>query len=152
MGEYEHTTTVKSKPQQVFDFVSDVNNLPRYLPTVKSAMRQGSDRVRVQGDAAGHQYDSDGSYNVYKDRKRMEWGSDGENQYRGWLEVKDNEDGTGATVTVHLSFEPRSDLALQYERQSGDRDRTIHEGLKNALQSIKNLCEGQGGKVDSRAA
>ena len=141
MGEYEHTTIVNSKPQQVFDFISDVNNLARYLPTVKNAMPQGSDRVRVQGEAAGHPYDSDGSYHVYKDRKRMEWGSDGENQYSGWLEVKDNERGASASVTVHLSFEPRPELAHQYEQQSGDRDRTINEGLKNALQSVKNLCE-----------
>ncbi len=31
MGEYEHTTIVNSNPQQVFDFVSDVNNLARHL-------------------------------------------------------------------------------------------------------------------------
>lgn len=144
MREYEYTTIVNSKPQQVFDFVSDVDNLPRYLPTVKNAMSQGSGRVRVQGEAAGHQYDSDGSYNVYKDRKRIEWGSDGENQYGGWLEVKDNGGGASASVTVHLSFEPRPALAQQYEQQSGDQDRTINEGLKNALQSVKNLCEDRG--------
>lgn len=152
MSEYEHTITVNSRPQQVFDFVSDVNNLPKYLPTVKNAMPQGKDRVRVQGEAAGHQYDSDGYFNVYKSRQRMEWGSDGENHYRGWLEVKDSEAGASAAVTVHLSFEPRPDIAEKYDQQSGDRHRTIQEGLNNALQSIKNLSEGTGGKVESHAA
>jgi len=152
MSEYEHTTTVNSSLQQVFDFVSTVDNLPRYLPTVKNATPQGRARVRLQGEAAGHQYDSDGYYHVDTRRRRIEWGSDGENQYRGWLAVKDNGGGTTATVTAHLSFEPRPDIAKRYDQQSGDRHRTIQEGMENALRSIKNLCEGTGGKIESRAA
>lgn len=152
MNEYEHTLTIKSRPQQVFDFVSEISNLPRYLPTVRNAMPQGTARVRVQGEAAGHQYDSDGYYHVDKTRQRMEWGSDGENQYRGWLEVTGDDADTTATVTVHLSFEPRPDIAERYDQQSGNRHRTILEGLESALQSIKNLCEGKGGKIEPHAA
>lgn len=152
MSEYEHTANVQSRAQQVFDFVSNVSNLPRYLPTVQKAMPQGEERVRVQGEAGGRQYDSDGFYRVDKSRKRMEWGSDGENQYRGWLEVKDGESGTTATVTAHLSFEPREDTRQKLDQQSGDYHRTIQDGLEKALQSIKNLCEGRGGKVESSAA
>lgn len=152
MKEYEHTATIQSSPIQVFDFVSNVNNLPRYLPTVENAMPQGDERVRVQGKAGGHQYDSDGYYHVDKSRMRMEWGSDGENQYRGWLEVKDSGSGNTATVTAHLSFVPRPDTRERLDQQSGDYHRTIQEGLEKALQSIKNLCEGRGGKVESSAA
>jgi hypothetical protein len=152
MSEYEHSATIQSSGQEVFDFVSNVSNLPLYLPTVQKAMSQGDDRVRVQGQAGDRQYDSDGYYHVDKGRKRMEWGSDGENQYRGWLEVKDGESATTATVTAHLSFEPRQDTKEQLDRQSGDYHRTIQEGLENALRSIRNLCEGRGGKVESSAA
>lgn len=35
------------------------------------------------------------------------------------------------------------------DRHAGDRKQAINEGLENALQSINNLCEGQGGKVES---
>jgi uncharacterized membrane protein len=152
MSEYVHTITVSSRAQHIFDFVSNVDNLPRYLPTVKQAMPQGSERVRVKGEAAGQQYDSDGYYRVDNSRKRIEWGSDGENNYRGWLEVKGNSGDATATVTVHLSFEPRPDLAERYDQQTGDRHRTIQDGLENALQSIKYLCEGKGGKIESRVA
>lgn len=152
MSEYEHTTTIKSRSEQVFEFVSAIDNLPRYLPTVTNAIPQEGERVRVQGEAAGHRYDSDGYYHVDKIRKRMEWGSDGENQYRGWLEVRDHDGGTTASVIVHLSFEPNPAMAKSFEQQSGDRDRTIQEGLENALQSVKNVCEGRGGKVESSVA
>ena len=151
MSEYEQTAIIQCRAQQVFDFVSTIDNLPRYLPTVTNAMPQDGERVRVQGEAAGHRYDSDGFYHVDKSRKHMEWGSDGENQYHGWLEVRDN-GGTTTTVVVHLSFEPNPAMNKRFEQQTGDRDRTIQEGLQNAVESIKNLCEGRGGKVESSAA
>lgn len=151
MSQYEHTATVNSSPEQVFDFVSNIDNLPRYLPTVKNAMSQGRERVRVQREAGEHHYDSEGYYRVDKTRHRIEWGSDGEHQYHGWLEVKADE-AAATTVTVHLSFDPRPDIAEKYDQQSGDRHHTIQEGLEKALQSIKNQCEGKGGKVESHAA
>jgi ribosome-associated toxin RatA of RatAB toxin-antitoxin module len=148
MSQYEHTETVRAEPQRVFEFISQVQNLPQYLPTTKSAQPQGPDRVRVQGEAAGHQYDSDGFYHVDPQKMRMEWGSDGENAYRGWMEVKDNDSGSSAEVKVHLSFEPREEIGRNMDKQTGDRDTTIRQGLEKALQSIKNLCEGTGGKVE----
>ncbi|OQW33794.1 MAG: hypothetical protein A4E19_02800 [Nitrospira sp. SG-bin1] len=151
MSQYEHTITVNSPPQQVFSFVSHVDNLPRYLPTVTNAMPQGSGRVRVQGETAGRPYDSDGYYRVATARRRIEWGSDGENRYHGWLEVKGDGDDTTAAVTVHLSFDPRPDIADKYDQQSGDRHRTIQEGLEHALQSIKHQCESKGDTIESRA-
>jgi len=139
MGEYEHTATINCRAQKVFEFASDVRNFPLYLPTVRNVIKQGSEHVRVQGEARGRPYASDGMYHVDYIRKRMEWGSDSDDQYSGWLEVKGND--TTATVTVHLTFEPHRDY-----------DPTIHEGLENALASIKNLCEGTGGKVEAYAA
>ena len=77
----------------------------------------------------------------------MEWGSDGESGYRGWLEVKE---ARGASnVTVHLSFDPQSYAFQEMDKNTGDRTQIINEGIENTLQSIKNLCEGRGGKVES---
>ncbi|MFO1349547.1 MAG: SRPBCC family protein [Gammaproteobacteria bacterium] len=148
MSEYEYSLAVRAAPDEVFQFVSDPDNLARYLPTVHEAKAQPGERLRVKGEAAGHFYDSDGFYHVNADERRMEWGSDGENRYRGWLQVMPT--GGDAQVTVHLSFEPRPDQERQFEAQTGDRDVTIHQGLVDALHSVKNLCEG-GGKVQLRA-
>jgi uncharacterized protein YndB with AHSA1/START domain len=148
MSQFEATQTVHASPQQIFDFISKPSNLPQYLPTVHNAQPQGQERVRVQGEAAGHRYDSDGFYHVDKDSMRMEWGSDGENAYRGWMQVEDADSGSSAQVTVHLSFEPRPDMKERMAQQSGSHDKTIQDGLEKALVSIKNLCEGRGGKVE----
>lgn len=68
------------------------------------------------------------------------------------MEVRSANGGSESIVSVHLSFEPRADMAEKFEQQTGDRHRTIQDGLEKALQSIKNLCEGRGGKVESQAA
>ena len=102
MGEYEQTMTMRASPEQVLDFVADIGNMPSYLPTTKSAQPQGADRVRVQGEAMGHKYDSDGYLRRDAGANRLEWGAD-EGYYSGWLEARDGGDG-GAQVTVHISL------------------------------------------------
>ena len=57
MSEYESSLTVDAAPDAVFAYVSDVGNLPEYLPTTRHAEAQSEGRVRVQGEANGHRYD-----------------------------------------------------------------------------------------------
>lgn len=151
MHEYEHALTIQALPQDVFNFISDVRNLPKYLPTVHDAVPLPGGRVRVAGVAAGNPYDSDGFLHIDKSRRRMEWGSDGENQYRGWMEVREMAGGHAAEIIVHLSFEPRPEQAQQFIEQTGDADRTIQKGLEAALESVQNILEGRGRKVATQA-
>lgn len=150
MAEYEASLFISADPQTIFDFISDVRNMPRYLPTTHRAEAQGPDRVRVQGEANGHPYDSDGWFKVDRTEYRMEWGSDGETRYSGWMEI-DGDDG-GSEVVVHLSFEPRPDQEQRFQEQAGSRDRAINEGLHAALQSISNIVKGEGAKVEPASA
>lgn len=151
MPEYERSLFVNASPRALFDFVSDVGNMPLYLPTTHHAAAQGEGRVRVQGEAGGHPYDSDGYLRFEATEYRMEWGSDGENRYSGWLEI-DGDDG-GSEVTVHLSFTPRPEQSARFAEQSGgDEGATIQQGLEAALLSIRNIVEGKGEKVEPPAA
>lgn len=152
VSDYEHSLTVRAAPDAVFDFVSDVGNLPQYLPTTMSAEPQPGERVRVRGEAGGHEYDSDGYFRADTSSRRLEWGSDGENNYSGWLRVDEADAGAASDITVHLSFAPRPELGERLDEQTGDRDRTIQEGMEKALVSIQNIVEGQGGKVEPSAA
>jgi uncharacterized membrane protein len=148
MQEFEKSKTVNANPDQVFEYVSDLGNLPEYLPTLRRAEQVGGDRIRVEGQAAGKSYEETGFFRTDRQSRRMEWGSDGENGYSGWLEVK--EAGRGASdVRVHLSFDPQDHALKEMDRHTGDHERAVNEGIENTLQSIKNLCEGRGGKVES---
>jgi len=147
MAEYEKTLRIQADQDSIFDFVSDVTNMPKYLPTTHQAELNGEDHVRVKGEVRGHQYDSDGFFKVDPVEYHMEWGSDGENQYRGWLSVEDAGEGS-SDVTVHLSFTPHPDQARKMDRQAGSHDAAIEQGLEASLQSIKNIVEGHGVKVE----
>jgi len=148
MQEFEKSKTVNADPDQLFEYVSDLNHLPQYLPTLRRAERVGGDRIRVEGQAAGKPYEETGFFRADRQRRRMEWGSDGESGYSGWLEV--NEAGGGSSeVRVHLSFDPRDHALKEMDRRAGDHERAVNEGIEHTLQSIKNQCEGRGGKVES---
>ena len=153
MSEYQRTMVVEAQADEVFEFVSDINNIPKYLPTVHRATLQAGDRIRVQGEVRGKPYDDDGYFRIDRASRRLEWGSDGENQYRGSMQVEEGvEEVFTSRVTVQLSFNPRPELVRQLESQGDDRDAIINEGIDNALRSIKNLCEDKGDKVESQSA
>ncbi len=142
MAEYEHQMTINAPPDAIFNFVADVSNLPKYLPTTKSAQPQGQGRVRVQGQAGENQYDSDGYLRADRDAYRLEWGAD-EQYYSGFMQIQSTGDSS-SDVTVHISLRgtpPGTD--------PGDKppDEAIQEGLVTALESIQNHVTGQGGKV-----
>ena len=144
MNEFEHSLTVQASGEEVFDFVADVRNMPRYLPTTRSAEPQGRDRVRMQGEAKGHAYDADGYLRQDRQKLRLEWGAD-ERHYSGWLQVKPQ--GDASQVTVHLTFREQPGKG-GYTASDSD----INEGLIKSLESIRNLVEGRGGKVEPAAA
>ncbi|HMV51966.1 MAG TPA: SRPBCC family protein [Blastocatellia bacterium] len=149
MHEYHQSKTIQVSADKVFSFVSDIKNLPKYLPTVTGARPQQGERIRIQGEAAGHHYDSDGYFRVDDANRRLEWGSDGENNYSGWLEVREGNNQSSSELTVHLNFDPKPELAREFEKQGGNRHEVINRGIQEALTSIQNLCEGKGGKVES---
>ena len=47
MPEFEQSLRMEAPPDSVLAFVSDVRNLPAYVPTTKDAQSQGPDRVRL---------------------------------------------------------------------------------------------------------
>lgn len=143
-GQYEQSMTIHAPAEQIFDFVSDVRNLPKYLPTTKHAEPQQGERVRVQGNVEGHTYDADGFLRADRSSRRMEWGAD-EHYYSGHLQITPQGDNA-SNVSVHLSFRsqpPGSDA------NQGPTEAEINDGIMRALRSIENEVTGKGGKVEA---
>ncbi len=143
MSDFEHSTTIDASPAEVYTFMSKVENLPKYLPTTHSAQPQEGARVRVQGEAQGHAYDSDGFFRKDSQNHRIEWGAD-EGYYSDWLKVEGQSEGS--SMTVHLSFSggPPGGQGEEPGDASGDEAPNrgqIQEGLVKALESIKNFVE-----------
>jgi len=149
MSEYEYSVTIHSDADTVFDFVSDVRNMPKYMPTLDSAETEGPEKVHMHGEVRGHEYDADGELHIDKAARKLQWRSDSRSHYTGWLEVKPS--GADSQVTVHVSFEPKPGEQAKYD-ESGGEDRVIQDVLEKTLMSIQNILENKGGKVEPRAA
>jgi hypothetical protein len=150
MAEYERSRLVQASPDDVFAFVSDASNLATILPTVETVERQADDRVEVHGEVRGRTYEDDGWFRVDEARRRIEWGAD-ERTYSGWLAVA-GADG-GAQVVVHLSFAPCvTPSGRPITGEPADEPDPIEQSLEAALDSLRNLMEGRGGKEEPAAA
>ena len=137
MSEYERSLTIQASPQSVFDFVSNVQNLPRFMPTTQSAQALEGDHVRVAGEVRGHIYAADGSFHADPTARRLEWRAD-EGYYAGWLQVQPIGDGSASEVTVHIALQGYAPGTSPQQRPS---DQQIEQGLTDALAAIKAAVE-----------
>lgn len=150
--EYRGSRKIQASPEEVYEFVSDVRNLPKYLPTTKRAEPQGPERVEVEGNAHGHSYHADGMFKKDAQNHRLEWGSDGEIRYSGHLEVMPAGNGM-SEVRVELRFDPDPQRASNDGMHGkAPSNHQIQEGIDKALESISNFIEGKGGKEEPPSA
>jgi hypothetical protein len=146
MAEYERSRLINVSEDDGFAFVSDVNNLPIFVPTVTSVEFQKGEEVLVRGEIRGHNFEDEGWFHVEPARRRVEWG-DAERTYSGSLTVA--ADNGGSRVTIHLSMPP-------YVTQSGApvagedpaERQQVEESLDASLDSLRNILEGRGGKEE----
>ena len=92
--EYEQSQAIDAPPEEVFAWLSDVGNLPEYLPPVVASSEEGSSaegvpgqRIRATleypGQEEGHTFDAEGYLAVDEAERRMEWGAETGRDYSG---------------------------------------------------------------------
>jgi hemerythrin-like domain-containing protein len=102
--EYRSDTVVNAEPAALFAWLSDVNNLPRYMSQLTSARALTGGEVAV----AAHIETPDGerdvqgraTFDVDKANRRITWSSEGDNHYRGELSVASDEDGSRLMIAL----------------------------------------------------
>ena len=155
MQQYEQSQTIDAPPEEVFAWLSDVGNLPSYLPPVTDASvdgpaSEGSPGSRIKttleypgGDGS---FDAVGYMAVDERERRMEWGAEEGRDYSGWLTVANHGEGQ-SEVVVHLNFGERSvEGDLQEESEEGQNP--LAEGITATLESIRRQIEEGSGKVE----
>ena len=151
--EYEQTQVIAASPDEVFAWVTDVGNMPGYLPPIKEASIEGEsapgtpgEKVRMEGEIPDRgEFESEGYFDVDAEARTMRWGAETDRDYSGWLTVAEAGDGQ-SEVTVHLSFGPRSVEGEIQEDSSDDRD-PLEESLEATLESIRRQIEEGSGKL-----
>jgi hypothetical protein len=127
MGDYQGFTDVGAPAGELFGYLSDVRHLPHYFAAMKRAEPAGADAVTVVAEINGTSREGEAWFRVDRERRHLEWGSEGPTNYHGFLDVTGN--GGTSTVTVFLHTE---------RHDSGDIDR----GIARTLAAIKRLVEG----------
>lgn len=126
MGDYERTQQVSAPAAQLFGYLSDVSNLPRYFTAMTSAQPAGGEAVKVAANLGGTTREGEAWFRVERERQRLDWGSEGTSQYHGHLDVSG--DGDTSSVTVFLHTE-------QHDSPQIDR------GIAETLETVKRLVE-----------
>ena len=153
MADYERSMSVDAPPEDVFAWLTDVNNLPGYLPPVTDASIDGPSAEGTPGQKVrmslefpnGASFEAEGYLASDERERRMEWGAETQRDYSGWLTVGNHGEGA-SEVVVHLSFGEQS---VEGDIQGGapeDRD-PINEAIDATLESIRRQIEEGAGKV-----
>ena len=97
--QHEHTEHITATPDAVYAAISDVTNLPRFVPQMTAARHAAGDTVEVDARYHGREQHGEASFHADPARRRIEWSSP--SGYRGWMEVAP--DGDGARLTLFLN-------------------------------------------------
>lgn len=96
--QHEHTEHVAASPDAVYGAISDVNNLPRFVPQITGARSSGDDRVEIDAKYEGKEQHGEAAFNADPDQKKIEWSTP--SGYHGWMSVQP--DGEGSRLTLFL--------------------------------------------------
>jgi uncharacterized membrane protein len=146
MEDYEGSTTVDSPADELFEYLSKVENLPQYFDRMTSARNLPGDEVEVEariepGDAGSSGGDGertvagDAWFTIDADNRTLRWGSEGPHDYHGELEVTASGEAA-STVTVRLHTTRQAE--------------GIQDGIDETLSNIQRLA-GSSGELNAGA-
>ena len=109
--EHEHTEHVAAPPDAVYAAISDVANLPKFVPQMTGARSSGDGRVEVDARYGGHEQHGEASFQADPAQRRIEWSTP--SGYRGWMQVDGDGEGSRLTLFLHTehSHERDTDVA-----------------------------------------
>lgn len=137
VSDYQRLTSVGAGGERVFAYVTDLDNLPNYVDRMVAVKRvegtadEGVVRVtaRIGAGDGGRTVEGEAWYRVDRIAWRVEWGSNGADDYRGTVDVTPDQDRTQVEITLHTT--------------SGDTDR-ITSSLDATLDRLRELLEVSG--------
>ena len=122
--QHEHTEHVAAPAEAVYAAISDLSNLPRFVPQMTAARRAAGDRVEVDARYDGHEQHGEADFRADDGERRIEWSAP--SGYHGWMKV--DPDGDGSRLTLFLET-----------RHGAERDHDISA----TLDAIRMLVEAE---------
>jgi uncharacterized protein YndB with AHSA1/START domain len=101
MAEIDGSRAFDVTADAVWAVVADPARLADWVPTMRLAQPAGHDEVHVEGESHGHPYSLDSLLRVDEGDRRLEWGAEDDNGYRGSLRVEERP--PGSEVHLHVA-------------------------------------------------
>jgi uncharacterized protein YndB with AHSA1/START domain len=95
---HEHTEHVAAPPNLVYAAISDVSNLPRFVPQMTAVRPSDGDRVEIDARYEGREQHGEASFHTDDGERKIEWSAP--SGYHGWMQVE--ADGEGSRLTLFL--------------------------------------------------
>lgn len=106
MSDYEQSGSVHAPAQELFDFLAEVRNLPRYFERMTSAEPADGDAVQVEAVVPGGGHQAGAAwFKTDPENRKITWGSERDKDYSGEVRVEGDETGSTVRIRVHLSVE-----------------------------------------------
>jgi carbon monoxide dehydrogenase subunit G len=96
--QHEHTEHVAAAAGAVYAAISDVTNLPAFVPQMTAARDAVQGKIEVDARYEGREQHGEASFDRDDAARRIEWRST--SGYHGWMQV--DEDGDGSRLTLFL--------------------------------------------------
>lgn len=103
--QHEHTEHIAAAPDAVYAAISDVDNLPRFVPQMTAARRAEGDRVEIDARYEGRDQHGEASFRADDAERKIEWSAP--SGYHGSLQVA--ADGDGSRLTLFLDTRHESE-------------------------------------------
>lgn len=131
MPQYQRSLTIDATPDELFEFLSRVENLPKYFSRMTEAHPATGDEVHVtaripageDGGSGVRTVESDATFSIDADQRSIRWGSENEHDYHGELQVEPAGEGATVSVTLHTEHD----------------DDAINDGIDDTLQNVAEL-------------
>jgi uncharacterized protein YndB with AHSA1/START domain len=112
--------------------VADPARLADWVPTMRLAQPSGTEEVHVEGESHGHPYSLDSLLRTDESDRRLDWGAEGDDGYRGSLRI--TERPSGSEVHLHVTI-PDDRLGPSPDHAAAE----IRRGMDEAFDRLASL-------------
>lgn len=147
MAEHHARIRILRPAPEVFAFLANPMNLPRWQPMLRESFREGPDRIRVIGGGIGAEgIAAHLRFVADTEGRRLSWATSTGVGCAGDLRVEEVEDG--AEVDICLRLASRAERPEAVKHWTGDPELDLAGAMQSSLAAIKELCEGMTETVD----
>ena len=124
MAEIDGSRAFDVPADAVWAVVADPARLADWVPTMRLAQPSGKEEVHVEGDSHGHRYSLDSLLRTDEGDRRLDWGTEGDDGYRGSLHVAERP--SGSEVHLHVAI-PDDRLGASPDHAAAEIRRGVEE-------------------------